>query len=546
MSIDNEIERALERHETDVRPTPGAWQEVQSRIRRRHRSRIAATALGAALAITGALVVIPNIGSEPNDRFDALPDGWRPIRSDQGGFRVGFPPGWKASDDLGVTIGVPPDAFSSSEGKPLFTVTFSIVPEAYDRIPSSYRYAPDDGRMRGRRLNRYSDSSIEEAFSRRIIYRIEWPRLCPHASCRGDYTLVAVISGTDKALWDRYRPTGERIVRSAEPAPVSKSSVPPGVQAKIRANAIGLAASPDALWALLPSPGGSRPGSLAKIDPRTNRIVSRMEVGVAPAGLAATPDAVWVTHGRCGDSCPGVTSDDLLAGSVWKIDIRTNSVVTRIPMEDAGDIAIGEGAVWVAGSNISKLDPATGRVLAEIGFGGRGPAHIAVGGGFLWAVASGGPDAPAPSQSTTAVSIVDLDNLRVFDVVKIPAGLNNSDVSFGFGTAWITSIGQDSPTGLARIDPKKGMTVWRTVSLPEAGNTGLDMVTTGEGFAWAVNGRGQLWKVDPATNHRVGTSKETVPMTIGDIAPIYANDVVAAFGSAWVASGDGQIWRVSP
>jgi DNA-binding beta-propeller fold protein YncE len=543
MSIDNEIEQAFERHSDDVRPVPGAWQEVQRRVRRRHRTRLAATALGAAVAIAGTLVVIPRIGSEPNDRFDALPEGWRPIRSDQGGFRVGFPPGWKASDNIGVTVGVPPDAVSS-HGKPLFTVTFSIVPEPYDRIPGSYHYAPDDGRMRGRRLNRYSESLLEEAFGRRIIYRIEWPRLCPDASCRGSYTLVASISATDQALWDRYRSTAERVVRTAEPAPVSRPLVPARVQAKIPANAIALSATGDNLWALLPSPDGIRPGSLARIDPGTNQIVERMSVGVAPAELVATPYEVWVSHGRCAApaSCPTASETEQPSfNSVWRIELPTKRVLARIHLEGAHHIAFSEGAAWVTGTarlccgpTVYKIDMKTNRIVADIGVGGEGDLDIATGEGLLWAVTRSGPGA------RNIVSLVDPIRHRVIEVIDVPAGFNSPAIAFGFGTGWVTTVGRDSPSGLARIDPKS-MKVTRTISVPEAGNTAISLLTLGDRVAWTVNGRGELSKIDSNRNLAIGD-----PFAVGDIAPIYANDLVTGFGSVWVASGDGQIWRISP
>lgn len=533
MSIDNVIERAFERHESDVRPGPGAWHEVQRRVRRRHRYRLVATALGATIAVVGAIVVVPKIGPEPNDRFDALPDGWRPIRSDQGGFRVGFPPGWKASDDLGVTVGVPPDAFSSSEGKPLFIVTFSIVPEPYDRTPQTYLFAPDPTTVRGRKANRYSDASLDDTFRRRIIYRIEWPRLCADRACSGAYTLIASIVGTDEKLWERYRPIAERIVQRAEPAPVSGSSTTSFVQAKIGADAISMTSTSDGLWALIPAPGEvARPGSLVKIDPRTNRVSLRLAVGLNPKAVVGGFGSIWVSHGAP-------------QNSVWRFDLATNKATARIKVEDAGDIVAGEGAVWVVGgAGVSVIDPGTNRVRMSVAVGGGGPPRLAVGGGYVWSVAASGREVPAGGRKNT-VTILDPKDYHVIEVVDVPAGLSQADITFGFGTAWVTSAGSETPTSLMRIEPGTWK-VTRSISLPEAGNTGLDLVTTGEGFVWAVNGRGQLWKVDPVANHPVGASKETIPLTIGDNAPIFAEDVITGFGSVWVASGDGQIWRIAP
>jgi hypothetical protein len=130
------------------------------------------------------------------------------------------------------------------------------------------------------------------------------------------------------------------------------------------------------------------------------------------------------------------------------------------------------------------------------------------------------------------------------EVLDAPAGLSKADIAIGFGAAWVTSIGKDRRRPHA--DHPGTWRVSRSISLPEAGNTGLDMMTTGGAFVWTVNGRGQLWKVDADKNVPVGASKETIPLMIGDKPPIYANDVITAFGSVWVASGDGQIWRLTP
>ena len=50
------------------------------------------------------------------------------------------------------------------------------------------------------------------------------------------------------------------------------------------------------------------------------------------------------------------------------------------------DVAVGEGGVWVASRldrTVTRLDPATGKIVATIELGNE-PQRIAAGGGAVW------------------------------------------------------------------------------------------------------------------------------------------------------------------
>ena len=50
------------------------------------------------------------------------------------------------------------------------------------------------------------------------------------------------------------------------------------------------------------------------------------------------------------------------------------------------DVAVGEGGVWVASSldrTVTRLDPATGEIVATIELGNE-PQRLAAGGGAVW------------------------------------------------------------------------------------------------------------------------------------------------------------------
>src|SRR5262249_32210878 len=104
------------------------------------------------------------------------------------------------------------------------------------------------------------------------------------------------------------------------------------------------------------------------------KVVARIDVGRSPHFLAVADDAVWTLNQ--GD------------GTVSRVDPRTNRVVatieTGIPAGPGGDIAVGEGFVWLAaiGIPVTKIDPATNKVVAQ--FIADGGDAVRVGHGSVW------------------------------------------------------------------------------------------------------------------------------------------------------------------
>ena len=137
-----------------------------------------------------------------------------------------------------------------------------------------------------------------------------------------------------------------------------------------------IAASEGGVWVLT-----DKKGVLSRIDPETNKVVA--EITVKPNSFAAMAGhgAVWITN--TGESR---STDN---GSVQRIDPKTNKVVATIDVRcQPRFLAVGEGAVWVlnqADGTVSRIDPKTNKVVATIeagvkGFGG----DIAAGEGAVW------------------------------------------------------------------------------------------------------------------------------------------------------------------
>jgi DNA-binding beta-propeller fold protein YncE len=191
------------------------------------------------------------------------------------------------------------------------------------------------------------------------------------------------------------------------------------------ANPEGIATTPGAVWI-----AEHHSGAVARIDPRTNRVVARVHVGLlgssGPQGIAAGLGAVWV----------GVPN----TGQVVRIDPATNAVVARIvvpTMSPCGGIGVGKTAVWITGCSdgnyIARIDPSTNAVSSILAVGGVVWGVTAVGDN-AWFVVGGNP---GYSQNRAAYLI----ELRPDDTAARRIALGRGFISGGvlaaFGSLWV-------------------------------------------------------------------------------------------------------------
>jgi len=132
-------------------------------------------------------------------------------------------------------------------------------------------------------------------------------------------------------------------------------------------------------------------GTVERIDPKSTAIVASIPIvgggqGPTPTAVAVGEGAVWVAN-RVVPHSTGLHHDFTPAGTVSRIDPRTNAVAATIPVGRYSDaIAVGQGAVWVANHDdgtLSRIDPKTNSVVATIHVGGQ-PEGVAVGSGAVW------------------------------------------------------------------------------------------------------------------------------------------------------------------
>jgi DNA-binding beta-propeller fold protein YncE len=243
---------------------------------------------------------------------------------------------------------------------------------------------------------------------------------------------------------------------------------------------------------------------LVKIDPATNKVVRKTEIGSGSCGLGYGAGSLWIEDtssstvsrvsaatGRRVKAIPvGIQPYDttFVFGSAWttaygqgeleRIDPTRNRVVSRWKLPQATGVVGAFGSVWATGiDGVIRVDPASHKVVAR----------IAIAGGAGWTAAS-------------------------------------SDA------VWVTTA-----SGVARIDPQSNA-VAADVALPGAPALGDPDVVGG--LLWVPQiRRNSIALVDPSSNAIV----QTVKAGIGPFV------VTAIHGEAWVPSWKGRdVWRFRP
>lgn len=186
----------------------------------------------------------------------------------------------------------------------------------------------------------------------------------------------------------------------------------------------GLAVGASNVWMLTDTRG-----TLVRIDPASNRVVARIDVPASSYAVAFGEGAVWVTN-----------TD---ANTLTRVDPTTNLVTHTIPVGPSPRfLAVGERSVWTLNQgdgSVSRVDAATGRVIATIDVGVPGPGgDIAVGEGSVWVTAI---DIP--------ISRIDPATNKV---VQQFVGKGGDAIRVGHGSVWLSMLEQGQ---VLRLDPKR-------------------------------------------------------------------------------------------
>ena len=154
-------------------------------------------------------------------------------------------------------------------------------------------------------------------------------------------------------------------------------------------------------------------GTLARIDPATNKVIAEVYVPPGSFAVAFGEGAIWVTSTERSvvtrvnqytnvieASIPvgpkprfltagegGVWTLNQGDGSVSRIDPKTNKVSATIEVGvpgGGGEISAGEGSVWVTSMEypLTRIDPSVNRVAQQ--FYGEGGDSVRAGHGWVW------------------------------------------------------------------------------------------------------------------------------------------------------------------
>jgi len=185
--------------------------------------------------------------------------------------------------------------------------------------------------------------------------------------------------------------------------------------------AVAVAAGGAGVWAL------GIDGDLARLEPRSGRVLGRVRVPVASLGaIAVGDDSAWVTS-------PG-------DGVVWRARAARRGALTPIQLEQGiTDVAVAGPWVWVVNplrGAVTQLDARRGAVVRRIELGGT-PRAVAVDGSRVWVAAAAGPTTElssevngvrtfSSSRCEPAVAGTDDADLLVVSDLPLQGGINIS------------------------------------------------------------------------------------------------------------------------
>jgi len=184
----------------------------------------------------------------------------------------------------------------------------------------------------------------------------------------------------------------------------------------------GLTTTEDSVWMLT-----DQKGTLSRIDPETNKVVVEIYTPAGCYDTAAGFGSVWVT---CTE-----------ANMLLRVNPSNNLIENRIPVPNGPRfLATGEGAVWTLNEedgSVSRIDPKTNKVEATIVAGVPHAGDIAVGEGAVWI-------------GSFEFPLTRIDSMTN-KVTQQWSGPGGDAVRVAFGSVWLSSSRQ----GLIwRIDPK--------------------------------------------------------------------------------------------
>jgi hypothetical protein len=310
---------------------------------------------------------------------------------------------------------------------------------------------------------------------------------------------------------DLWQEIGSRSPSPLPPAPGRGRRAVAAVVA-LAVAAAGFALAYESLVPADAPPGGESPSPSVTTPPLIGEPTFTAEIPVpdgvhAIGGLAVGAGSAWVALDE------GVI-DDGSGGAIGRIDLDTNELVARIPVERTpwrGQLAATDDAVWAgSGDEVLRIDPASNAVAARIGVGDRFVAAMAADATAAWALTI---DTSSFDPTEWSGSLVRIDPASNAIVTEIPLGQHPvgylDELRLGAGSVWVLGVLLPDPAGpeygsdLIRVDTATNEIAAR-IPVP-----GFDM-EMGSDEVWVlfptdgvVDSPGETWRwtrVDVSTN----------------------------------------------
>ena len=164
-----------------------------------------------------------------------------------------------------------------------------------------------------------------------------------------------------------------------------------------------------------------------RVSPETNRVLARPPVGDGPADMAFAGTSAWVIDHR-----------DL---SLSRIDLRTNrtSRVATIPGDAPERMVQLAGSLWITGrgTDLLRVDPATGAVQATIDIGASG-IDVAATPGALWVPARSAEVDPTGFPTMQALRRISASTGKVTTVATATGRLDVNGIDARDGFVWLS------------------------------------------------------------------------------------------------------------
>lgn len=247
-------------------------------------------------------------------------------------------------------------------------------------------------------------------------------------------------------------------------------SLKPSATFKIGKTADWVLITDSAVWV-----GGSKPYSLQRIDPSTNKIVAKIRLpGEACSGLAFGFGSVWVPV--CGKR-----------PSLARVDVNTNQIIAILPFGTAGaegGIAASSDSVWIVPDKkgtLTRIDPQTNTVRQRISIPPDSYNPI-FSDGMIWITGVG----------SNVLTVVDASSGDV--LTSLPVGPKPRFLTAGNGSVWTLNQGDGTVT---RVDARtREITATIPVGIPGVGGE----ICYGADSVWAAKFAIPLTRIDTKTN----------------------------------------------